>query len=87
MICGLFSLEFCEATRKVRALHAAKRLKKAGILARNKVLWLLIGSLTREKTSFAILIGRIIFFHVCKTLARTHLRVKILSEYISVYMK
>ena len=35
MICGLFLLGFCEETRKVRALHAAKRLKKAGILARN----------------------------------------------------
>ena len=52
----------------------------------HKVLWLLIGSLTREETSFAILIERIIFFHVCKTLARTHLRKKILSEYISVYV-
>ena len=51
----------------------------------HKVLWLLIG-LTREETSFAILIGRVIFFHVCKTLPRTHLRKKILSEYISVYV-
>ena len=66
VICGIFLLEFCEATRKMRALHAAKRPKRRECWGEtHKVLWLLIGSLTCEKTSFATLIGRIIFFFTC----------------------
>ena len=75
----LFSLNVCEA-----ALQAAIKGGNFGAKLAH-LLWLLIGCiifLTRGKTSFAILIGRIIFF-TCENhrsllwLARTNLRTKI----------
>ena len=77
----LFSLNVCEA-----AFQAASAYKRREFRRETHIpLWLLIGRisfLTREKTSFTIFIGRIIFFK-CENrrllfwLARTHLRMKI----------
>ena len=66
-----FSHWMCAKRRRLQGALSCK--KKAGILARNSHTWLLIGRiifLTRENTSFVILIGRIIFSRV-KTIVRS----------------
>ena len=81
----LFSLNACEATRWARALQAASAYERWEFWRETHTpLWLLIGRiifLTREKTSFAILIGRIFLtsenHRSLLWLARTNLRTKI----------
>ena len=68
LLCGLFSLNVCEATRKARALQVAsyKRLQRREFWDETHTsLWLLIRRIifvALKKTSFTILIGRISFF-------------------------
>ena len=68
LLCGLFSLNVCEATRKARVLQVAsyKRLQRREFWDETHTsLWLLIRRIIFEalkKTSFTILIGLISFF-------------------------
>ena len=61
MLSGFFLLNVCDATRKAKALQAASAFKRRKFWRETHTpLWLFIGRiifLTREKTSFAPLIG------------------------------
>ena len=96
LLCGLFSLNVCEATRKARALQVAsyKRLQRREFWAETHTpLWLLIRRIifvTRKKISFTILIERITFFtsetpRSLLWLARNHLRMNFsVSKSVSI---
>ena len=62
----VFSLNICKAAPKEMALQASSAYKRQELWREpHTPLWPLIGHiifLTREKSSYAILIGRIIFF-------------------------